>query len=135
MNNLLIFFAIPVAVIIFSIALQKILRCPILVSAIIFAIFLVIAFAISNLTFLIAAIAYGLLAYLTAWLTCIIKTIYRRFSNTSIANEISQCSNCNNNVATQADVDNIISAINNINSDGNNSCGCNRSINYCRRRF
>ena len=40
MNILLIFFALPIATIIISIALQKILRCPILVAAIIFAIFL-----------------------------------------------------------------------------------------------
>lgn len=37
--DLLIFFALPIATIIVSIALQKILKCPPLVSAIIFAIF------------------------------------------------------------------------------------------------
>ena len=37
-NLLLIFFAIPIAVIIVSIALQKIFKCPFLVAAIIFAI-------------------------------------------------------------------------------------------------
>ena len=41
MNILLIFFALPIATIIISIALQKILKCPILVAAIIFAIFLI----------------------------------------------------------------------------------------------
>ena len=40
MNGLLIFFAIPFAVIIISIALQKILKCPVLIAAITFAIFL-----------------------------------------------------------------------------------------------
>ena len=36
---LLLFFALPIAVVVISVALQKILRCPILVAAIIFAIF------------------------------------------------------------------------------------------------
>ena len=40
MTNLLIFFALPIATIIISIALQKIFKCPFLVAAIIFAIFL-----------------------------------------------------------------------------------------------
>ena len=38
MNILLLFFAIPIAVIIFSIALQKILKCPFIVAGIIFSI-------------------------------------------------------------------------------------------------
>ena len=40
MNVLLIFFAIPLAVIVISIALEKLLDCPILVAAIIFSILL-----------------------------------------------------------------------------------------------
>ena len=43
MNVLLIFFAIPLAVIVISIALEKLLDCPVLVSAIIFSILLLIA--------------------------------------------------------------------------------------------
>ena len=58
MNILLIFFALPIAVIIISIALQRILKCPILVAAIIFAIFLIVTFIVNNLNFLIAAIVY-----------------------------------------------------------------------------
>ena len=50
MNTLLlIFFVLLLAVIIISIALQKIFRCPFLVAAIIFAIFLVVTFALGNL--------------------------------------------------------------------------------------
>ena len=48
--NLLIFFALPLATIIISIALQKMLKCPFLVAGIIFAIFLVVTFVIGNLT-------------------------------------------------------------------------------------
>ena len=58
MTNLLIFFALPIATIIISIALQKIFKCPFLVAAIIFAIFLVVTFILGNLIYLVATIAY-----------------------------------------------------------------------------
>lgn len=77
MNTLLIFFALPIAVIIISIALQKIFKCPFLVAGIIFAIFLVVTFAIGNLTFLIATIAYTILSFITAVITKIICRILR----------------------------------------------------------
>ena len=54
MNLLLIFFAFPIAVIIISVILQKLLKNPILVAAFIFAIFIVITFADFDETFLIA---------------------------------------------------------------------------------
>lgn len=66
MNILLLYFAIPIAVIIFSIALLKILKCPWLVAAVIFAILLVIAFAVFDVSFLVFVILYTFLAYLTA---------------------------------------------------------------------
>ena len=77
MNTLLIFFALPIAVIIISIALQKIFKCPFLVAAIIFAIFLIVTFAIGNLNYLVATIAYTILAFITAVLTNIICRILR----------------------------------------------------------
>ena len=78
MNTLLlIFFAIPIAVIIVSIALQKIFKCPFLVAAIIFAIFLVVTFIIGNLIFLVATIVYAILAFITAVITKIICRILR----------------------------------------------------------
>ena len=58
MNTLLIFFALPIAVIIISIALQKIFKCPFLVAGIIFAIFLIVTFVVGNLNLLIATIYY-----------------------------------------------------------------------------
>ncbi len=66
MNVLLIFFALPLATIVISIALQKIFRCPILVSAIVFSIFLIITFVINNINFLIAAIIYTIISYISA---------------------------------------------------------------------
>lgn len=69
MNTLLIFFAIPIAVIIVSIALQKILKCPILVAGVIFAILLVVTFAAFTTEFLVFAIVYTILAFIVAILT------------------------------------------------------------------
>ena len=64
MNTLLIFFALPIAVIIISAILQKLLNNPFIVAALIFAIFLVVAFAVFDATFLIAALVYTILAFL-----------------------------------------------------------------------
>ena len=75
MNVLLLFFALPIATIIISIALQKIFKCPVLVAAIIFAIFLVVTFIVNNINFLVATIVYTLISYVTAKLVCIINRI------------------------------------------------------------
>ena len=66
MNNLLIFFAFPIAVIIFSIVLQKLLHNPFAVAALVFAAFIVVTFAAFDETFLIATLAYTILAFITA---------------------------------------------------------------------
>lgn len=115
MNLLLLFFALPIAVIIVSIALQKILKCPFLVASIIFAIFLVVTFVIGNLIYLVATIAYTILSFITAVLTKIICRILReldrregnndnccgRFNNTMNTNNgtqlLSITGNCSNN--------------------------------------
>lgn len=67
MNNLLIFFAIPLAVIILSSILESFINCPIKVSGIFFSIFIVLAFALGGTSELIvAAIVYTLLSFITA---------------------------------------------------------------------
>ena len=66
MNTLLIFFAFPVAVIIISAILQKLIKNPIAVAALIFAIFLIVTFAAFDVTFLIATLVYTILALITA---------------------------------------------------------------------
>ena len=68
MNSLLIFFSFPLAVIIFSIVLQKLLHNPLAVSSLIFAVFLVITFAVFDETFLIATLAYTILSFVTSLL-------------------------------------------------------------------
>ena len=82
MNTLLlIFFALPIAVIIISIALQKILKCPFLVAAIIFAIFLVVTFIVGDLIFLVATIIYAILAFITAVVVKFICRFIREFAD------------------------------------------------------
>lgn len=79
MNTILLFFVLPISTIILSIVLQKILNCPILVGATFFAIFLIATYAIdSNL--LIFAIAYTILAYVTAIISRVICNIIEKIN-------------------------------------------------------
>lgn len=81
---LLIFFAIPLTVIIFSIALQKLLKCPALVAGIIFAIGIIITFIVGNIIVLAATLVYTFISYITAVITCLIRRFF--------CNE--DCNNC-----------------------------------------
>lgn len=129
MNLLLIFFAIPVAVIIISAILQKILKCPVEVAALIFAIFLIITFAVFDATFLIATLAYTILAFITA---IIVKFICASHNNDNICdllnNILSRINNGNtvNENETSNCLNNILNSNNssNNNNSNNNSCGC-----------
>lgn len=107
MNNLLLFFALPVATILLSIVLQKILNCPILVAITAFAIYLIVTFSAFNETFLIYAIIYTIIAYITAAVTRFIMRIIE----------------CQNNQNNQSNDSNICDDIN-INSDTSNICNC-----------
>lgn len=143
MNVLLIFFALPIAVIIISAVLQKVLRCPIAVAALIFAIFLVVTFAINNIILLIATLAYSILAFTTAVIVKIIcefnnkciclKNILNRCNNgidvnTINANEINTNAINGNTISTDTINANAINT-NSINTGSNNNsccCKCNR---------
>ena len=69
MNNLLLFFAFPIATIILSIVVQKLLRNTILTTLTFFAIYLVLTFSMFDINFLIFAIAYTILACVSALVT------------------------------------------------------------------
>ena len=105
MNILLLFFALPIATIILSIVLQKLLKSPVLVAATFFAIYIIITFAFFDASFLVYAIAYTILAYITA---AIIQAICKF---------IKHC--CNNNE------DN-----NDNENDSDNNCCCNFQERY-----
>ena len=66
MNTLLLFFALPVATILLAIVVEKILRNPFLTAITFFAIYLIVAFAAFDATFLIYTIVYTILAFITA---------------------------------------------------------------------
>ena len=128
MNTLLIFFALPIAIIIISIALQKIFKCPFLVAGIIFAIFLIVTFAIGNLNYLVATIAYTILAFITAVLTNIICRILRELDRREEANNgnlLTISSNGCNGV--ENDLLTINASYPNNNSNNTGSCSCNTS--------
>lgn len=97
MNVLLLFFALPLATIIISIALQKILKSPALVAGIIFSIFLIVTFIIGNLNFLIATIIYTLISYITAVLVNLICRLLRRIERCKRENNYNCCANNGNN--------------------------------------
>lgn len=107
MNIFLIFFALPIATIIISIALQRILKCPALVAAVIFAIFLIVTFIINDLTFLIATIVYTIISFITAVIVKIIckylREIRRIDNNNNRENGCTRerdeicCYDCRNN--------------------------------------
>lgn len=128
MNTLLIFFALPIATIILAIVLQKILKCPILVAATFFAIFLIVTFAAFDVNFLIFAIIYTILAYIAAVIT-------RFIMNAICCNEDDECesktSNSENNNSNVQNLVNAINSLNTTNSSNSNNCGCGCR---CRRR-
>ncbi len=104
MNTLLIFFALPVATIIISIALQKILKCPALVAGIIFAVFLIVTFVIGNLNLLIATIIYTIISFLTAFIICMICPFLSNQNDENNSNCSCNCGCGNNQSAEESDV-------------------------------
>lgn len=81
MNNLLIFFAIPIAVIILSAIFETFIKSPLKVAGIFFSIFLVIAFALGgNVEYLVATIVYTIISFVIAYLVYFIQNRnYRHF--------------------------------------------------------
>ena len=108
--ELFVFFALPLATILLSIVLQKILKCPILVAITVFAIFLIVAFAAFSdvlANALIATIVYTILAYITAIIVKILFKLRRRLNDLSDENESNchhRCNCCNEN-DNQSDTD------------------------------
>lgn len=95
MNTLLIFFALPIAVIIISAILQKILKNPIAVAALIFAVFLVVTFAIGDTTLLIATLVYTILSLITAF---IVQQLCEEDDEIEVSNNSSNTNgSCSNN--------------------------------------
>ena len=98
MNNLLVFFALPIATIILAAVLQKLIKSPILVALIFFAVYLIVTFAVFDSTFLVATIVYTILAFITAsivkFICCFLRNICCR-NNRCCNEEIINNSNFN----------------------------------------
>lgn len=134
MNNLLLFFALPVATIILSIVVQKILRNELLTTATFFAIYLIVTFAAFDVNFLIYAIAYTILAYITALFT---ELILKRLED-NIENNVSECMcsnnrNIENNLINQNCI-NDFDIMNDFNRKKSNEINNRNARNYCFRR-
>ena len=131
---LLIFFAIPLAVIIFSIALQKILKNPFLVAAIIFAILLIIVLAFFDSIYLILAIAYTILSFVTAVITKIIWRLIKRLNSDSDDDSDSN-NNCNSNFL-EGNNEDLISVTTNNNQmlNSGTECNCNYTCRWNNRK-
>lgn len=144
--NLLIFFAIPLVTILLAIVLQRVFKSPVLVAITFFAVYLIIAFAVSLIgiadlgTALVATIIYTIIAYLTALIVMIICKILKKLDRICREREESDTdaetdTNCccsherNNDVAVQG----VIEVRNN--NENENSCGCSNQENdqYCIR--
>ena len=128
MNTLLLFFALPVATIIFAIVVEKILRNPFLTAGTFFAIFLIVAFAAFDSTFLIFVIGYTILAFITAVIVEIILECKRR-------RDSCRCNLFNiteNETITLSDSDieriaNQLAEIQNNSNQNDNNCNCLRN--------
>ncbi len=81
MNNLLVFFALPVATIILAIVLQKVINNPTLVGITFFAIYLIVTYAAFDSDFLIFAVIYAILAYISAVISCLISNLINQLYN------------------------------------------------------
>lgn len=152
--GILFFVIFPIAVILISIVLQKLLKSPILVAILIFAIFLILAYTVFTPEFLLNAIIYAIIAFITAAIFKLICCLRRRV-NCNIFNvcDDSDSCNCNNNdndfgtnIANLEDsietLENNMNTLNRLLSsvinNGNNNCGCNNNLNNnccCNRRL
>ncbi len=126
MNTLLIFFALPIATIILAIVLEKLLRCPVLTAATFFAIYLIVAFAIFDASFLVFVIVYTVLAYITA--------VIAEFFFTKCKKKVCISCNCNannnielSNEAAQNIAARVANILNNTNNNCNSCCNCNNN--------
>ena len=132
MNTLLLFFALPVATILLAIVVEKILRNPFLTAITFFAIYLIVAFADFDATFLIYTIAYTILAFITA---IIAEFFFQRCrgQNNSCCKWVCRCNQSNNNntvTLSDQDVTRIANRLAELqNQNNNNSCSCNCSRN------
>ncbi len=131
MNILLIFFAIPLAVIILSAILESLINCPFKVAGIFFAIFIVVAFALGGTAeLLVATIVYTIISYITA--VIIRYIINRRCRNSEDNCNIckSDCVSCNSCTGNNFNVNdfNNLNTLNTLNNLSRIGVGLNNNL-------
>jgi len=143
--NILFFIVLPLATILISIVLQRLLKSPILVALLVFAVFLILAFTVFTTDFLINAIIYAIIAFITALIFKLICCLKRRF-NFEDCNFCNICGDFNNNGENNDDLrqevislrnsmrsleenlDNLNDMLSTAFNNNNNNCGCNRRL-------
>ena len=109
MNTLLVFFAVPLAIIILSAIFETLIYSPIKVAGIFFSIFIVIAFALGGTAEqILAAIIYSILSFFSAFIMHVIQQ--RRICESRIEPQVSHENCCIDNYQ---DISNSISGSSN----------------------
>ena len=81
MSNLLIFFVFPLATIIISVVLERVWNSYILVTALTFAIYLIVSFALGDNSLLVLVIIYTLLSFISAFLSMALRNLIERLND------------------------------------------------------
>ena len=151
--TVLFFVVLPLATILISIVLQRLLKSPILVAILVFAVYLILSFTVFDAEFLVAAVIYAIIAFITAAIFKLICCLKRRFdlNDCNVSNICGDLNNSNNNDSEdlQEDIEGLENSIrrleksigsleNNIDNltdilsrliNNNNNCGCNNRLN------
>lgn len=98
--DLLIYFALPVATILLAIVFERVFRMPVLVTAFLYAIYLIVIFSlyafgvITNLAgAIIALTVYTIIAFITAYLSKLFRSFCNRMNNINSIMEVNNIEN------------------------------------------
>ena len=130
MSQILLLFVFPIVTIIFAIALEKLLDSPLLTAGTIFGAFLIATFTVYTIDFLIYAVAYGILAFVVAYLYRFITSILSRLGGIGQNNNGNNNNNNNNNNGGTPDITSV-----NPNTRACRVCNCQRQYCRCMRRI
>lgn len=131
MNNLLIFFALPLATIIIAVVFERLWKNYMLVTLFTFAVYLIVAFALGDATLLVLVIIYTFLAFLAAFLSMLFRKINKKLkcledvgndSDTDDNDYGRQCKCNNNDVQSITDTNNCNRHVNNTQNFAINAC-------------
>ncbi|MCI8396997.1 MAG: DUF2651 family protein [Clostridia bacterium] len=121
-NLLLLLFALPVATIIIASILETLLNSPLKVTALAFAIYLIVAFAAFDASFLIYVIGYTILALISAVITRVIINFINDDDDDEGCGCGCGCNMSNNDIIVQ-------------NTNPTNNCGCGCQNRYYGRYY